>query len=186
MNPSSTTRRHLPPPVLDVSRRELAPSNVERGLTADDVERIVRRLELISHLFDNAYRIPGTSIRLGWDAVIGMVPVVGDALTTGVSAYFIWEANRLGARRSTLLKMIGNVAIDFGVGTVPLVGDLIDVTWRANRRNLRALVRELQHLGKLPKSLTPAQIDRLLGRRDRPHAQPSPPHRRSFFPLIMP
>jgi hypothetical protein len=118
---------------------------VEHRRAADRIDRdqIIRRLQRLSWLLDDAVRIPGTRITLGWDSVLGIVPGIGDAITTAISGYFLWEANRLGLSTSTLVKMLGHVGIDFVVGTVPVVGDLLDIGWRANRRNLKLLYREL-------------------------------------------
>jgi Domain of unknown function (DUF4112) len=107
-------------------------------------DRIVRRLQRLSWLLDEAVKIPGTRITLGWDSVLGIVPVVGDGITTVFSAYFLWEASRLGLSTWTLMKMLGNVGVDFVVGTIPVVGDLVDIGWRANRRNLLLLYRMLE------------------------------------------
>ena len=71
--------------------------------------------------------------------MIGLIPGIGDAITTALSAYIVYEAHRLGAPRHLLLRMIANVALDGVVGAVPLVGDAFDVLWRANRRNMRLL-----------------------------------------------
>jgi len=109
-----------------------------------DTEKVLERLRSISRLFDKAVEIPGTKITLGWDAILGMIPIVGDFTTSMVSGYFIWEAHRLGARRRVLFKMLGNILIDFLVGTIPLIGDLVDVTWRANVRNMRLLEKEIE------------------------------------------
>jgi hypothetical protein len=124
--------------------RPLVEGTKDGRLTAEERAQILRRLELISHLFDEAFQVPGTKIRLGWDSVIGLIPVVGDGLTTAVSAYFLWEANRLGVRKRTMIAMLGNVTVDFLVGVVPLAGDLIDVAWKANRRNMKLLKKELE------------------------------------------
>ncbi|MEW4454694.1 DUF4112 domain-containing protein [Bremerella sp. JC817] len=128
-----------------------AGKKVQSSLTSDDREKLVARLRTIAKLFDDAVTVPGTKITLGWDAVIGLIPFVGDTATTAVSAYFLWEAYRLGASRWTLVKMVGNVLVDFLVGLVPLVGDLIDVTWRANRRNMKLLEKELEKQQKRKK-----------------------------------
>lgn len=112
-------------------------------LSEADRQAIIARLRIISRMFDDAVRVPGTKITFGWDAVLGLIPVVGDAATTMVSSYFLWEAYRLGASKWTLTKMVGNVATDFVVGIIPLVGDLVDVAWRANRRNMKLLEKEL-------------------------------------------
>ncbi|WP_207395990.1 DUF4112 domain-containing protein [Bremerella alba] len=120
-----------------------AGKQAQNSLTKDDREKLISRLQKIAHLFDDAVTVPGTSIKLGWDAVLGLIPIVGDASTTAVSAYFLWEAYRLGASRWTLTKMVWNVLVDFIIGFIPLVGDLFDVTFRANRRNMKLLEKEL-------------------------------------------
>jgi hypothetical protein len=97
------------------------------------------RLEQVTRLLDTALVIPGTNIRFGADAVIGLVPGVGDAITTAISAWVIYEARRLGAPRRLIMRMIGNVALDGMVGAVPLAGDLFDMMFKANRRNMRLL-----------------------------------------------
>lgn len=105
--------------------------------------QIVRRLEWLSAILDDRYHLPGTKVRFGWDTLIGLVPVAGDSITTLMSAYFMWEAHRLGVSKWALWRMLGNVGIDFVVGLVPLVGDLGDVAWRANRKNLKILKQEI-------------------------------------------
>ena len=104
----------------------------------------LERLEFLATLLDSAILIPGTKIRFGADAVIGLVPGIGDAITTALSAWIVYEAHRLGVPRHMLMRIIGNVAVDGLVGAVPLVGDLFDVMWRANRRNMRLLRQHLE------------------------------------------
>ena len=99
----------------------------------------LERLDKLATLLDTALVIPGTSIRFGFDGLIGLIPGVGDAITTALSAYLVYEAYRLGAPMQLLARMIANVALDGAVGAVPLVGDAFDVLWRANRRNMRLL-----------------------------------------------
>jgi hypothetical protein len=118
------------------------------GFTADEREpldraQVMRRLEWLTTVLDDRYKVPGTKMRFGWDTLIGLVPVAGDGFTTAMSVYFMWEANRLGVSKWTLWRMLGNVGIDFVVGAVPLVGDLFDMAWRANRKNLALLKKEL-------------------------------------------
>ena len=83
--------------------------------------------------------MPGTNIRFGFDAMIGLVPGIGDAITAAISLYIVHEARQLGAPAHLILRMLANVAVDGFVGAVPLVGDAFDVLWRANRRNVRLL-----------------------------------------------
>jgi hypothetical protein len=97
------------------------------------------RIDRLSRLLDTAVTIPGTNIRFGADALIGLVPGIGDAVTTAMSAWIVYEAHQLGAPGHLLARMIGNVALDGVIGAVPLAGDAFDVMWRANRRNYRLL-----------------------------------------------
>ena len=108
-------------------------------------ERIAR-VDALANLFDTAFVIPGTQIRFGLDALIGLVPGIGDAITTVMALFIVNEARALGAPRMLVARMLGNVALDGVVGAVPLVGDLFDVAFRANRRNM-ALLRA--HLDKV-------------------------------------
>jgi hypothetical protein len=101
----------------------------------------VARLESVAALLDTAFIVPGTNIRFGFDALIGLLPGIGDTLTTAMSCWLIYEAHQLGAPRQLIARMIGNVALDGVVGSVPLIGDAFDVMWRSNRRNM-ALLRE--------------------------------------------
>jgi hypothetical protein len=99
------------------------------------------RIDALAQLLDTAFVIPGTNIRFGLDALIGLVPGIGDALTSLVSLYIISEARALGAPRLLVGRMLANVAFDSVVGIVPIVGDILDVAWRSNRRNI-ALLRD--------------------------------------------
>jgi hypothetical protein len=109
----------------------------------------LERLERLAQLLDTALVIPGTNFRFGADAIIGLVPGIGDAITTAISAYIVYEARRLGVPRHLLVRMIGNVALDGLVGAVPLVGDVFDTMWRANIRNVRLLRKHLERDGPL-------------------------------------
>lgn len=101
-------------------------------------------------LLDDAFRIPGTNIRFGWDAVIGLLPGVGDAATTIVGLSPLLAAWRFGASRWLLLRMLGNLGLDATVGAIPVLGTVFDVYFRANRRNARLLE---QHLAATRKPL---------------------------------
>jgi hypothetical protein len=111
------------------------------AIAASDPSRAgtLRRLDFIANLLDSAFVIPGTTYRVGLDAVIGIMPGLGDLITTGLSGYIIWEARRLGAPKHLLLRMLGNLAVDSTIGAVPLLGDAFDVVFKSNRRNMRLL-----------------------------------------------
>ena len=97
------------------------------------------RLRKLALTMDSAYRLPGTQIRLGWDALLGLVPVVGDALTMIPSAFILREAHRMGAPKLLLARMGLNTAIDFVLGAIPLVGDIFDIGWQSKTRNVGLL-----------------------------------------------
>ena len=104
----------------------------------------VAKLRRLAEQMDTAFRIPGTSIRFGWDAVIGLVPGVGDTVALLPGAYIIREAHRLGAPNHILGRMVANTAIDLAVGSVPLIGDIFDVGWKSKLRNVALLERHLE------------------------------------------
>ena len=124
----------------------------------DEVAQAVARVEMLAHLMDSVVTIPGTNVRVGLDAALGLVPVVGDLLSQAVASYIIWEARRLGVSRLTLARMIGNSALDTLVGMVPFAGDVFDVMYRANRKNLVLLREHLDKRGYAAPATRPGQI----------------------------
>ena len=100
-------------------------------------------MRAVAYVFDEGIRVPGTRYRVGIDPVLGVLPVAGDVLSGGLSLYIVIESARLGVSYTTLLRMIANVAVDVGVGTVPIVGDLFDAVWKANKRNFELALTEL-------------------------------------------
>ncbi|EIM27627.1 DUF4112 domain-containing protein [Microvirga lotononidis] len=114
----------------------------------------IARVTLVARLLDDAVLIPGLNRRVGFDALIGLVPGIGDAVSAVLASYIIWEARRLGLPRWKIARMIGNVAFDTAIGAIPIAGDVFDVFFKANRRNLRIIH---EHLG-MPKR-GPAEID---------------------------
>lgn len=116
----------------------------------DPYERAaLERLTLLAELLDSAFVLPGTNVRFGLDAVIGLVPGIGDAISAALSAYLVYEARQLGAPRHLIVRMAGNVMLDAAVGAVPLLGDAADVLFRANQRNMALLRRHLERKGRL-------------------------------------
>ena len=99
----------------------------------------IARIDTLARLLDTALVIPGTGVRFGLDALLGLVPAIGDFCTTALSLFIVHEAYQLGAPRRLLVRMLGNVVLDGTVGAVPLLGDAFDVMWRSNRRNVRML-----------------------------------------------
>lgn len=126
-------------------------TNASHG-TFDVEQRLLkmRRLSSISRLMDTAVGIPGTRIRFGADSVLGLVPILGDGAGALVGLYIVNEARRLGLPPEKLAKMVGNVAMDSIVGSVPLFGDLFDVYFKSHRRNVQII---LDHFGVQPEEL---------------------------------
>jgi uncharacterized protein DUF4112 len=102
-------------------------------------ESRLNRLDKLTHLLDTAFPIPGTPYRFGLDGLLGLIPGVGDTIGAALSAYIILEAARLGFSKRTLLRMGGNVAIEALVGIVPILGDIFDIAWKANVKNVALL-----------------------------------------------
>jgi hypothetical protein len=104
----------------------------------------IERLHAISRLLDTAFSIPGTRLRFGLDAIVGLVPGVGDILGGLFSTYIIFKAARLGAPTPILTRMVMNTGIDTLIGEIPLLGDLFDVGFKSNIRNMALLEQHLQ------------------------------------------
>ena len=105
----------------------------------------LRQLRAMVNLLDDRFTIPGTNFRTGLDGIIGFfIPVVGDVITTGLSLYLIHLARRMNVPKHVIARMMWNVGVDATVGIVPFVGDVADIAWKANLKNLRLLERHLQ------------------------------------------
>jgi hypothetical protein len=105
------------------------------------------RLRRLAKLMDSQVRVPGLGLKIGADAVLGLVPGIGDLITGLIGAYLIYEAQRLGIPRSAVVRMVANIAFDTAVGAIPVAGDIWDFFFRANDRNMQILAR---HVGGLP------------------------------------
>ena len=101
----------------------------------------MRALRSMQWWLDEAFRVPGTSMRVGWDPIVGLVPWVGDLLTAFMSCAIVLHAHRMRVPRIVQLRMLMNVAIDLLVGAIPLVGDAADAFWKSNSMNMALLER---------------------------------------------
>jgi hypothetical protein len=113
------------------------------GLSKEERKKIEveEGLENLAHYLDGLFRVPGTGWRFGLDSLIGLVPNVGDTLTSFASFYILLAGVRYGVPKITLLRMAFNIGLDYLVGTIPFVGDAFDFFWKANRQNMD-LIRE--------------------------------------------
>jgi hypothetical protein len=101
-------------------------------------------LRLVARLLDSAFAIPGTSFRIGFDPILGLIPGLGDLVSPLFAIAILWQARALAIPRVILLRMIFNVAIDAAIGTIPFAGDLFDFAWKANTRNMALLERHAE------------------------------------------
>lgn len=121
------------------AKPEVLPPRLKRGGKLFDDEN----LDLLSHLLDDFLRIPGTSIRFGLDGIVGVIPGIGDVIGGVASCIIIVAAWIRGVSYVTLARMVANVGIEVVVGSIPVVGDMFDIAWRANRRNYALLAGSL-------------------------------------------
>lgn len=111
-----------------------------RSLTPAQEQRLAG-LKRIAELLDNAFRVPGTSYRVGLDPILGLVPGIGDLISPLFTIGVFLHARDLGVPRVVQARMLINVAIDSLLGVVPIAGDLFDFAWKANHKNLALLER---------------------------------------------
>jgi hypothetical protein len=112
------------------------------GVNPSDSAVTLEQVRRLSRFLDTSIPLPG-GMRVGWDAVLGLVPGFGDGAGALLSSYIVVQAARLGASRSVLLRMVGNVGVEAMVGAVPFLGDLFDAAFKANVRNVRLLEQYL-------------------------------------------
>jgi hypothetical protein len=115
---------------------ELKTRNLERKRV-----EVEQGLETLSRYLDGLFRVPGTEWRFGLDALIGLIPNYGDMATSLVSFYILIAGVRYGVPKITLLRMAINVAVDYLVGVIPVIGDAFDFVWKANKWNVE-LIRD--------------------------------------------
>jgi hypothetical protein len=118
------------------AKPEVLSPRLKRGGKAFDDEN----LDMLSHVLDDFIKIPGTSIRFGLDGIVGLIPGIGDLIGGIASCIIIVAAWVRGVSYVTVTRMVANVAIEVVVGSVPILGDMFDIAWRANRRNYALLV----------------------------------------------
>lgn len=117
--------------------------------SADADAALLARLAAFSRLMDDAFEIPGLKVRFGLDAILGIIPGVGDVLSNVLSAYLVVEAQRLGVTKWDTARMVGNILVDAAISSVPIAGDIFDVFWRANDKNMAILHAHLRKRGRI-------------------------------------
>ncbi|ABC28877.1 conserved hypothetical protein [Hahella chejuensis KCTC 2396] len=115
------------------------------------------RLRKLAYRLDSQFRIPVVGVRVGWDSLIGLVPLAGDIVGGCLSLYLLWQAWRIKAPKRLLLRMLANIGVEVLGGAAPLIGDVFDIYWKANQRNMDmlAVYLEKQIMPAPPKRKTP-------------------------------
>jgi len=123
--------------------KSLAARGARNTLAAEPRTRaeVERSLDQLSHLMDGLFRVPGTGWRVGLDAIVGLIPGVGDFATTAVSLYILAAGVRYRVPKVTLLRMAANIGVDYLLGAVPVVGDIFDAAWKSNQMNVELVRR---------------------------------------------
>jgi hypothetical protein len=117
-------------------------NHIADDILSRDPAAVRARIAMLERVLESAILIPGIRRRIGLDAVLGLMPGLGDAMAGAMGLYLVWEARNLGASRFTLARMVGNVLVDTLLGSVPVAGDIFDLFFRSNTRNLK-LIRPL-------------------------------------------
>lgn len=138
-----TSRVEIFPPGTSIPG-ESAAEFLSRLTSRMSHEERLAQVRWLASVMDDRYVVPGTPIRFGWDSILGLFPGLGDVLTSIISLLIVHHAWQTGASTFTLARMLGNVGADFLIGSVPFVGDLFDVAFKANRRNARLLEQHLK------------------------------------------
>jgi hypothetical protein len=120
-----------------------AEASAGNRLAPAEAARRLARLRRLAWLMDGAFRLPGSKFRFGLNSVIGLPPGAGDALLGAISLYIVYQGYRLGVPRADIARMLGNVAVEAAIGSVPVAGDLFDVAFKANLRNLAIIDRHV-------------------------------------------
>lgn len=124
-------------------------------MSAHDAFRRVERVERVARTMDRAFRVPLTGIRIGWDSIIGVVPGIGDTLALAPALWILNEAREMGAPKPLLVQMAGNIGVDWVIGLLPLIGDILDVGYKSNLRNAALLRAWVEERHRVPGDGTP-------------------------------
>ena len=123
-----------------------------------DIDTELAHLKLVARRLDALFRIPGTRLTVGIDNILGFIPVIGDAAALVPALWLVWKGRQLGATPGAQFVMLANLAIDVIFGSVPLVGDLFDIAYNANIRNMRLLEANLAKRTRRAQAVAPTEL----------------------------
>jgi len=118
------------------------PATVRAHLSGD-ASAVRLRVEMMERVLERVFVIPGLNRPIGLDAILGLLPIAGDAIAGIMGLYIVWEARNLGMSKLSIARMLANIGIDTAIGAIPIAGDLFDVMFRSNSKNLRLVKRYL-------------------------------------------
>jgi len=118
----------------------IEPELIDKPFERPDETPSLAQVKMLAQLMDSAIEIPGLRIRVGLDALLGLVPGAGDLVSSFASLYIVQVAHRIGVSRLTLTRMTFNILCDWIVGSIPLAGDVFDIFWKANQKNVKLLI----------------------------------------------
>ena len=106
-------------------------------------EAAIERMHAVASLLDDGFKIPVLDYRIGLDPILGVLPIAGDSITAVIGLYIVGESARLGVSYGTIARQLLNIAVDLGIGSVPVLGDVFDLAFRSNRRNVNLALEDL-------------------------------------------
>ena len=127
-----------------MNRRPVPPRIIDMQLpTGKDAASVRARVTAMEKLLERSLVVPGVNLPIGLDVLVGLVPILGEIITTAMAVYIIWEARNLGMSRWQQARMGANVLFDTAIGAIPLVGDVADLAFRSNTKNLRIILKHI-------------------------------------------
>jgi hypothetical protein len=127
-----------------MNHRPVPPRIIDMQLpTGKDAASVRARVTAMEKLLERSLVVPGVNLPIGLDVLVGLVPILGEIITTAMAAYIIWEARNLGMSRWQQARMGANVLFDTAIGAIPLVGDVADLAFRSNTKNLRIILKHI-------------------------------------------
>ena len=135
--------------LVATARNEPMPASPPKVETVDsEHEARAKRIARVANAFDSKFEIPGIGLKVGYDSLLGLVPGIGDAITSAAGGFIIYEAAKAGARKRVLARMLFNTLLDSTLGAIPIVGDVFDMAFRSNTRNAKHALAEMDRIAE--------------------------------------
>ena len=129
-----------------------------RDTYQQDINTELEKLKIVARRLDALFRIPGTRLTVGLDNILGLLPVIGDAAAMAPAIWLVWKARQLGATPGAIAFMILNLLVDLVIGSIPVIGDVFDIAYNANIRNIRLLERNINTRAEKAQAVQPTEF----------------------------